>query len=156
RLGILPGWGGCQRLPRRVGVPRALAAILAGKLHFPREALKLGLVDRLCAPENLRRFASEIALRRMPCPRRERGIWSALVDRNPLARWVIASNAAKSLYRQTRGHYPAPVAAMELVLRAPSTPIARGLDDEARALGQLAVSPVAKNLLAIFRASEDA
>jgi 3-hydroxyacyl-CoA dehydrogenase/enoyl-CoA hydratase/3-hydroxybutyryl-CoA epimerase len=46
RLGILPGWGGCQRLPRRVGVPSALAAILSGKLYPPREARALGLVDR--------------------------------------------------------------------------------------------------------------
>ncbi|MCC7012723.1 MAG: enoyl-CoA hydratase/isomerase family protein [Planctomycetes bacterium] len=155
RLGILPGWGGCQRLPRRVGVPTALAAILAGKLYVPREALKLGLVDRLCAPENLRRIACEIALRRMPCARFERGPWSVVVDRNPLARALIGSTARKNLRAQTKGHYPAPERALELVLAAPSTALERGFEREARALGELAVTPECKSLISIFRASED-
>jgi 3-hydroxyacyl-CoA dehydrogenase/enoyl-CoA hydratase/3-hydroxybutyryl-CoA epimerase len=156
RLGILPGWGGCQRLPRRAGVPVALAAILSGKLYSPREALKLGLVDRLAAPENLLRIAREIAMRRMRNPRRRRGIRTWLVDRDPIALAVIGSKARKDLREQTKGRYPAPERALELVLRAPSTPLRRGLEREARALGELAVTPACKSLLAIFRASEDA
>lgn len=156
RLGILPGWGGCQRLPRRVGIPTALAAILAGKLYVPREALKLGLVDRLCAPENLVRIARDIAMRRMDCPRFDRGAKRWFVDRNPIARSVIGGMARKNLLAQTKGRYPAPERALELVLRAPSTALERGLEREARALGELAVSPVCKSLISIFRASEDA
>jgi 3-hydroxyacyl-CoA dehydrogenase/enoyl-CoA hydratase/3-hydroxybutyryl-CoA epimerase len=156
QLGILPAWGGCQRLPRRVGVPGALAAILAGKLYGAREAWRAGLVDRLAAPENLRRIAVEIAAGRMPCPRRERGVWSVLVDRNPLATAVIARTARKALLARTRGHYPAPERALELVVAAPRTPIERGFAREAKALGDLAVTPVCKSLVAIFRGSEEA
>ncbi len=156
KLGILPGWGGCQRLPRRVGVPTALAAILAGKLYVAREALKYGLVDRLCAPENLVRIASEIALRRMPCARRSRGAWGVLIDCNPLALGVIGTMARKNLRAQTKGRYPGPERALELVLRAPSTSLGAGFEREARALGELAVSPVCKSLIALFRGSEDA
>ena len=156
RLGILPGWGGCQRLPRRAGVPVALAAILSGKLHFPREALKLGLVDRLCAPENLVRIASDVAMGRASCPRRSRGLKGVLVDRNPLALAVIGSMARKNLRAQTKGRYPAPERALELVVRAPSTSLAVGFEREARSLGELAVTPVCKSLISLFRGSEDA
>ena len=154
RLGILPGWGGCQRLPRRVGVPSALAAILSGKLYPPREARALGLVDRLCAPQDLVRIASDIAMGRERDPRRSRGARGWLVDRNPLALAVISATARKNLRAQTKGRYPAPERALDLIVRAPSTPLARGLESEARALGELAVGPVCKSLVFLFQASE--
>ena len=47
KLGILPGFGGTQRLPRLVGVPAALEMITTGKTVFPRQALKMGLVDAM-------------------------------------------------------------------------------------------------------------
>ncbi len=156
QLGILPGWGGCQRLPRRVGVPTALEAILSGKLYAPRPAHKRGLVDRLAWPENLLRVAREIAMGRLRCERRSRGVWAFLIDKNPLAKSVIASRALREIRAKTRGHYPAPEAALRLVLAAPATPLARGLENEARALGQLAVSPVCKSLVTVFRLSEEA
>ena len=156
RLGILPGWGGCQRLPRRVGVPSALAAILTGKLYAPREALRMGLVDRLCAPENLLRVASDIALGRTRDPRRARGVASWLVDRNPLALAVISASARRNLRAQTKGRYPAPERALELVVRAPLTSLASGLEREARALGVLATGGTCKSLVSLFRGSEAA
>ncbi|HKJ25222.1 MAG TPA: enoyl-CoA hydratase-related protein, partial [Myxococcota bacterium] len=156
RLGILPGWGGCQRLPRRVGVPKALAAILAGKLYRARQAKRLGLVDRLTFPEYLVRVASEIALGRMPCKRVERGVWRWLVDRNPVALGLIGKRVAADLAKQTGGHYPAQPTALKLVLNAPRTPLEVGLQREAEALGRLAVSPECKNLVGIFQLSEEA
>ena len=47
KLGILPGFGDTQRLPRLVGVPAALEMITTGKTLFPRQALKIGLVDAM-------------------------------------------------------------------------------------------------------------
>lgn len=156
RLGILPGWGGCQRLPRRVGVPAALGAILTGKLYVPRQAVKVGLVDRLTHPSNLLRIAADHAMGRAPIPRRTRGIWGWLVDRNPLAAAVIGRKSTEAVMKQTHGHYPAPLRAQELVLAAPRTPIEQGLEKEAEALADLAVSPVCKSLVGIFLLSEEA
>lgn len=156
QLGILPGWGGCQRLPRRIGVPTALEAVLTGRLYVAHQALKLGLVDRLAAPENLLRIACDIALRRTSCPRRERGVWSVLIDRNPLAKAVISRTARKGVDAKARGRYPAPLAALELVVAAPSSSLEHGLEREAQALGQLAVTPVCKSLISIFRGTEEA
>jgi len=156
KLGIVPGWGGTQRLPRRIGVPAALGAVLEGKLHTPRAALKLSLVDRLTAPESLLRVASAIALEKLPCRRRERGASAWLVDRNPLATAFAARAARKATLRATRGHYPAPLAAIPLVASAPRTPLARGLEREVEAIAELAVSPTSKHLIALFGLSEDA
>ncbi|HVS19010.1 MAG TPA: enoyl-CoA hydratase-related protein, partial [Planctomycetota bacterium] len=156
QLGILPGWGGSQRLPRRVGVPTALEAILTGKLYPARAAQKRGLVDRLTQPELLRRIAGEIALGRTRVRRHRRGAWAWLIDRNPLALAVIGRAARADVAKRTQGHYPAPPRALELVLAAPRTPLAQGLAAEARALGELGVTAVCKHLIGIFRMSEDA
>jgi 3-hydroxyacyl-CoA dehydrogenase/enoyl-CoA hydratase/3-hydroxybutyryl-CoA epimerase len=156
RLGILPGWGGSQRLPRRIGVPRALAAILSGKLHVPYQAKRLVLVDRLTHPEYLLRVASDIAMGREPLRRRERGVWRWLVDVNPLALALIASRARAALQKETRGKYPAPERALELVVAAPRTALATGFDREAIALGELAVSSECKSLVGLFQVSEEA
>src|SRR5512143_2416856 len=51
-LGILPGAGGTQRLPRLVGLSKAMDILLRGKAMGPEEALAIGLVDRLIEPEN--------------------------------------------------------------------------------------------------------
>ena len=63
---------------------------------------------------------------------------------------------AAELEKKTRGHYPAPEEALRLVFEAPRTPLEQGLAREAEALGKLAVSPQCKNLIAIFRLSEEA
>lgn len=155
-LGILPGWGGTHRLPERVGLPRALDAILTGQLMPPRKALKAGLVDRLAAPENLRRVALDLAAGRAPLPRQPRGWKEWAVDRNPLARLLIARQARKQIMARTRGRYPAPLRALELAVRAPGRTRAAAAQLEARAIGELIVSPTCKNLVGIFFAGEAA
>lgn len=156
RLGILPGWGGCQRLPRRVGAPKALAAILSGKLYGARDARRLGLVDRTTWPTYLARVAANLALGREPLPARPPAWKHWLIEKNPLVRELVRRRTQAQVARQTGGHYPAPLEALELVLDALSTPLERGLEREAEALARLAVSPVSKALVSIFQASERA
>lgn len=156
QLGILPAWGGCNRLPRKIGVPAALEAILSGKLYTAKEAARLGIVDRLAKPEDLVRIASEIALGTMRCARKKRGAARILIDRNPLAANFVAKEARKRVMQRTHGHYPAPLAALEIVARAPRTPLEQGFADEKRAASELAVGAIAKNLIGIFKLSEEA
>lgn len=155
-LGILPAWGGSHRLPWKVGLPNALDAILSGRLYPAKAAWKRGIVDRLTKPEYLLRVASDIALGREALRRRKRGWKTWLVDRNPLAKSVIKSAATKQIQRKTKGHYPAPFAALELVVDAPGVSVREAAIKEAKRAGQLATGAICKHLLEIFFASEAA
>ncbi|HSG38315.1 MAG TPA: enoyl-CoA hydratase-related protein, partial [Thermoanaerobaculia bacterium] len=73
RLGILPGWGGSTRLPRRIGIAEALDLILTGKTVTGRKALKLGLIDALAPDARFLDVVRDFARERMDKPRREEG-----------------------------------------------------------------------------------
>ncbi len=60
QLGLIPGLGGTQRLPRLIGVPDALDLILTSKQVDARKAKRLGLVDDTCHPADLRTAAERV------------------------------------------------------------------------------------------------
>ena len=70
KLGILPGFGGTQRLPRLVGLPKALDIILAGKTLRPKQALACNLVSEVVPYAQLRKRAEQIALGERKLPNR--------------------------------------------------------------------------------------
>jgi enoyl-CoA hydratase len=61
KLGLIPGYGGTQRLPRLVGAPMALKLLLTGEMIVAAEALRIGLVDEVVAPERLMERAETLA-----------------------------------------------------------------------------------------------
>jgi 3-hydroxyacyl-CoA dehydrogenase/enoyl-CoA hydratase/carnithine racemase len=156
KLGILPAWGGATRLPRRIGVSRALDIILKGRLHAAKDALRAGLVDRLCAPEDLLRIAADVARGARPLERGPRGVAGILVDRNPLACAVVAGAARRAVLRSTGGHYQAPLDIARIVPWAACSSRAASLRAEASAAARLAASPTTRNLLRLFRGQERA
>ena len=157
QLGILPGAGGCQRLPRLIGLRAALDIILAGKSERAAKAFKLGMVDELVPPSLLRSAAMAAALRLVESglPRRPRrgGLAGLLLDGNPLGRALVYRMARKSVLAKTGGHYPAPLSALEAVRTGMERGIRAGLIDEHRRFGELAVSPVSRKLVQIFFAT---
>jgi 3-hydroxyacyl-CoA dehydrogenase/enoyl-CoA hydratase/3-hydroxybutyryl-CoA epimerase len=157
QLGILPAAGGCQRLPRLVGVRVALDMILAGKSERAAKAFKLGMVDELVAPPILAEITIAAA-RRMaggwkPKRKRRGGIMGLLLDGNPLGRSIVYRTARKQVHARTGGHYPAPLAALEAVEYGMKHGIAEGLKREAQLFGQLAVTDVSRKLVQIFFAT---
>ncbi len=157
QLGILPGAGGCQRLPRQIGARAALDMILAGKVERAAKAFRLGIVDEL-VPAAILKDITLAAARRLAGgwrPRRKRpgGFVGWLLDGNPLGRRVVFRAARKQLLRQTRGNYPAPVAALEAVEYGLRHGLVRGLKREAQLFGQLAVTDVSRKLVQIFFAT---
>jgi 3-hydroxyacyl-CoA dehydrogenase/enoyl-CoA hydratase/3-hydroxybutyryl-CoA epimerase len=152
-LGLIPGAGGSNRLPRLVGLVKGLDMILTGRgLKAPR-ALKAGLVDEVCPPPILldvaRRAALGLAEGRLK-PRRP-GI--SLKQR--LARPLIFRTARSSVMKKTGGHYPAPLEAIDVVRRATATSLPRGLEIEAKAFGRLLVSEVSRALVSVFFATQE-
>src|SRR5205807_9766936 len=156
-LGILSGASGCQRLPRLIGARAALDLILAGKVERAQKAFRLGIVDELVHPAILR-DVTLAAARRLAGgwrPRRKRrgGLVGWLLDGNPLGRRVVFRAARKQVLRQTRGAYPAPLAALEAVEHGMRHGLRAGLQREAQLFGGLAVSDVSRNLVRLFFAT---
>ena len=157
QLGILPGAGGCQRLPRLVGARAALDMILAGKTERAAKAFRLGMVDELVPPPILRAVtiaaARRLAGRWRPKRRRPGGFIGWLLDGNPLGRRLVFRAARKQVVAKTGGHYPAPFAALEAVQYGLRHGMAEGLKREAQLFGQLAVTDVSRKLVQIFFAT---
>ena len=157
QLGILPAWGGCTRLPRRIGVPGSLDAILAGKLLPAKAALKRGWIDRVVPAERLIELASEIAMGRLKSKRRPRGfVGKWLVDRNPLAAMILEKGAIKQVEAKTKGHYPAPVEAAKVVAWSCLRSRAKSLEAEAVTASSLAIGSICKSLVGVFQMMESA
>ncbi len=160
KLGILPGFGGTQRLTRLIGLPAALDMILAGKLLRAVPALRRGVVDRVVPSERLleaaRQEVEKLFARNAKAPRRRlRGLARA-AQLLPPVRSLIASQARKQLDRPQARHYEAPKRALECCLDALRLPVARGFDAEARALGELIVGEQSRNLVHLFFLTERA
>ncbi len=158
QLGILPAAGGCQRLPRLIGARAALDMILTGKTLPASRAGKAGVVDEVVHPAILETAASSVAARLADGwrPRRRaagRGIAGFLMDRTPLGRRAVFALARRGVLRQTRGHYPAPLAALRAVAHGLAYGVEAGLEMEAALFAELAVGDVSRNLVRIFFAT---
>ena len=159
RIGIVPAWGGCSRLPTRIGLTAALDIIVAGKSVDGRRAFKIGLADALLPEptflQEAHRFAQEVLQGRPPAKRR-RELKSTLLDGNPIGRKVVFSQARKRVLERTGGHYPAALRAIEVVEVGVRRGLEAGLEAEARATGELAVGEVCKSLIHLFKLMEAA
>ncbi len=151
QLGIIPAAGGCQRLPRTIGVRAALDLILAGRTERAAKAFRLGLVDELVPPSILRSTALAAAdrLARQGVPfRKRRG--NLLLERNPVGRLVVYRLARRQVLKKTGGHYPAPLAALDAIRTGMERGRRAGFRREAEHFGRLAVGDVSRNLVRIF------
>jgi 3-hydroxyacyl-CoA dehydrogenase/enoyl-CoA hydratase/3-hydroxybutyryl-CoA epimerase len=178
QLGLIPGAGGTQRLPRLIGLQAALDLILTGKRVPARKARSLGLVDEVVPAPLLERVAIATALRladeraasaehahRNPFERMAASVKHAVSNMhlgsdlqelmladNPLGRKVVFDTARKKLLAKTHGNYPAPEKALEAVRIGLAKP-EDGYAAEARFFGELVVSPQARQLINIFLAT---
>lgn len=156
KLGIIPAAGGCQRLPRLIGIEAALDIILQGKVLPAAVAYRRGIVDDLVHPAILERVAVEAAKRLVQGWRPDRkrvGVKALVLEKNPLGRAVLFRVARKRVEENTGGHYPAPPAALEAVQHGMAHGVEAGLDMEAALFAELAVGDVSRELVRIFFAT---
>jgi 3-hydroxyacyl-CoA dehydrogenase/enoyl-CoA hydratase/3-hydroxybutyryl-CoA epimerase len=154
-LGLLPGGGGTQRLPLRIGLPAALDMMLTGRRVRARKARRMGLVDALTTPGGIADTAARAALAlaegrlarsyRLP-------LFARLAARLPL-RAIILSQARKEVLRRTRGLYPAPLDILACVRTGLARGLEAGLVEESARFGKLVCSTESRRLVWSFNAS---
>jgi len=159
KLGLVPGWGGTQRLPRLIGLAPALKMILSGQIISGREALKYGLVDRLFSEARLKEesfnFVRGILEGAEQVTRKPRRRFSkALLENNPLGRAVLFHQVKKDVLKKTKGFYPAPLKALELIKRTYGKSNRNSFLLESEIFSQLAITQVSKNLIKVFYLNE--
>lgn len=165
-LGIIPGWGGTQRLPRLIGLAEGLNMILTGKPVKGEKAYKLHLVDALVAKEfKNEQSAEKINMLLTPKGqkaveerRRPQGMRSLLLERNPVGRAILFHQARKTLMEKTKGQYPAPLAALDVVKAGAGKPLAEGLECEINGIRNLIATRegigISQNLISLFFTQE--
>jgi 3-hydroxyacyl-CoA dehydrogenase/enoyl-CoA hydratase/3-hydroxybutyryl-CoA epimerase len=156
QLGLIPGAGGSNRLPRLIGARAAFEMILSGKSERPAKALRIGLIDEL-VPESILLDTAIAAAERLARgekrPRRSRGLMDFLLDGTPLGRMIVYKKVLAQVREKTGDNYPAPIRAVEVVRIGLEDGLARGLAAEADAFGELAMTDVSRRLIEIFFAT---
>ncbi len=159
QLGLIPGGGGTQRLPRLIGVPAALDLILTGRKIDAKKALKLGLVDD-CIPVN-QLLPTAIAICHRKSFSQEKLLKKRVsffsLENNFLGRKLIESKTLESIQKNTKGHYPAAFRALHVVLDGyAQDDLKKGLELESKHFGKLLVTKESQSLIHVFRLMTEA
>lgn len=153
KLGLLPGGGGTQRLPRLVGIQKALDMMLTGKNVYAYPAKKMGLVDRVSTKEALLDAAIFLAnqIAKQPLKRKDaRSGMDKFLEGNPITRNIIFKKAKEMVDRQTKGNYPAPYEIMECVKVGMNSGEKKGYAEEVKRFEKLILTPESFQLRGIF------
>lgn len=159
KLGLLPGMGGTQRLPRLIGIQKALTYMLTGKNMYSYQAKKTGFADELVHRHALNQAGISAVKKlknRKPDHPDKRSLPEKLAEGNPLGRKIIFDQARKRTYGQTKGNYPAPPKIIDSVEYGLKHGMEKGLKNEAKLFGELAVTPESRALVQLFFAMNDA
>lgn len=157
-LGLFPAGGGASRLPRMIGLREALDLILTGRNLRARKAKKLGLVDEVVPVESLMvaaRAAAAALSRGELKPTHEPKMDAArvMLEGNPVGRRLVLSQARKSVMAKTKGLYPAPLVALDVIGRGLDLSLEKALELEPPAFAELAVGETSRSLVSLFRRS---
>ncbi|MBV8471235.1 MAG: enoyl-CoA hydratase/isomerase family protein [Burkholderiaceae bacterium] len=153
-LGLLPGGGGTQRLPRLIGVQAAMPLLLEGKRLGTAEALKAGILHAVVEPGTeleaarawvLAQVLAQTAPVQQPWDAKGYKIPGGAIASPAVQQVFTAGNAM--LRARTQGNYPAPAAIMSCVYEGLITDIDTGLKTEARYFTHTVLSTEAKNMI---------
>lgn len=165
QLGLLPAGNGLQRLARIAGLQVALDYGLTGKNMRAHKAKKLGVAHELVRPTMLVEAAVQHALslvenshhadKRTPLELSPKGLTALALEKNPVGRRVLFKKAREALQQKSHGHYPA----AERIVDVLECFADRGFDEaaerEARYFGELVMSETARQLIGIFKATNE-
>lgn len=156
QLGLLPGGGGTQRLPKLVGIQKSLDMMLTGKQLRAKQALKAGLVNDAVPESILVTTAEQLALSGNVKPKaRKLSFQDKLLEGNPVGRGILFSQATKMVKHKTKGNYPAPLKIIDCIRTGVEQAPSKGYQVEADHFGELVMSDVSAQLRQIFFATTD-
>ncbi|EKT63815.1 fatty acid oxidation complex subunit alpha FadJ [Providencia burhodogranariea] len=151
QLGLLPGSGGTQRLPKLIGIPKALELMLTGRQLTAKQAHRIGLVDDVVSGTILLDVAVNMVKRgkvhRAPVH------WQSRLLSSKLFRNKVFSSAKQTALNKTKGHYPAPEKIIQVVKIGMEKGIKAGFEAEAKAFGELVMTPESAALRSLFFAT---
>jgi len=158
QLGLLPGGGGTQRLPKLVGVQKALDMMLTGKQLRAKQALKAGLVNDVVPSSILVATAEQLALAnagigKIKIKQRQQSFIDKVLENNSIGRQIVYSQATKSVLSKTKGNYPSPLKIIDCVRVGVEQTSAKGYQTEANHFGELVMSPESTQLRGLFFAT---
>ena len=152
-LGILPGWGGTVRLPRISDFATAIEWITTGRQYSASVALKTGIVDKVVEPDELRtealQYLNDMASGVIDyCLTRKRKL--SPVNQSSKDIQATASMAKAMVMQKTAGHYPAPIKAIDLMIKSSLLTRDEAILREANVFYELSQSPEAGSLIGLF------
>ncbi|GAJ73282.1 LOW QUALITY PROTEIN: enoyl-CoA hydratase [Vibrio sp. JCM 18904] len=155
QLGLLPGSGGTQRLPRLIGLLPSLDLILTGKQLRAKKAKKLGVVDAVVPDTILLDVAKQFIDKGKNKGTKKLSTKEKVMSGSGLGRKFVFEQAAKKTNQKTRGNYPATVAILEVIQHGLEKGFAKGQELEAKRFGELVMSSESKALRSIFFATTE-
>ncbi|MCW2254107.1 3-hydroxyacyl-CoA dehydrogenase/enoyl-CoA hydratase/3-hydroxybutyryl-CoA epimerase [Providencia alcalifaciens] len=151
QLGLLPGSGGTQRLPKLIGIPNALELMLTGRQLKAKQAQRIRLVDDVVPEAILLDVAIKMAkkdkIQRAPIH------WQSRLLSSKLLRNKVFSSAKQTALNKTKGHYPAPEKIIQVVKIGIEKGTKAGFKAEAKAFGELVMTPESAALRSLFFAT---
>jgi len=152
KLGLFPGWGGTARLPRMIGLANAVEMVTGGESIDAEAAYKLALAADVVPRERLQKAAVHMVRseQKSKAYLEDRRRWAAEIEISPMELGFLAATASAYIQQQTGGHYPAPEAALELMLGATEVDLETACGREAEAFAEQFGSPVNRALLNVF------
>lgn len=153
KLGLIPGFGGTYRLPRKIGLPNALDMILTGKTLRADKAKRVGLVEEVYPRENLLTMAPNFFKKKAKKHSLKESV-TELATENFVTRKIIFQKVRESVLKKTNGFYQAPLKILDVMDSGMMKGRTSYLASEAQAFGELALSEQSKNLQHIYFMSE--
>lgn len=157
-LGIIPGFGGTQRLPRLVGLINSLPMILTGKTVNYKKAYRIGLVDGYFPKGyeklKLNEFAEKLLDSSFRKKLKQRRNKRPLIEKISYLREIIFKKAKGNIIKKTKGKYPAPLAALKVVRYTHKVNLEKGLKFELECFSKLVIGDVCKNFINLYFVNE--
>jgi 3-hydroxyacyl-CoA dehydrogenase/enoyl-CoA hydratase/3-hydroxybutyryl-CoA epimerase/3-hydroxyacyl-CoA dehydrogenase/enoyl-CoA hydratase/3-hydroxybutyryl-CoA epimerase/enoyl-CoA isomerase len=152
KLGLLPGWGGTVRSPRVIGLSNAVELVTGGESIDGPTAVSMGLVSDVVPAEHL--LAAALAVIRDEQKsgqwKRDRERWHGPIDISDTELGFLGATASAMIQQATGGVYPAPQAALELMLESAGLDADAAGQAEAKAMAGLFGSPINRSLINVF------